>query len=112
MAPKPYSDIAFYGADHGYPHAINAPGQRFIVGGKIFGTRQVDFAVNKDFDMSAGIVFYIRADLINAFNYKNYSDYDVHWGDNGVYAPTIAFTTNGNMFTYPRLFKLSAGVRW
>ena len=110
--PKPYSDIAFYGADHGYPHAINAPGQRFIVGGKIFGTRQVDFAVNKDFDMSAGIVFYIRADLINAFNYKNYSDYDVHWGDNGVYAPTIAFNTNGNMFTYPRLFKLSAGVRW
>ena len=110
--PKPYSDIAFYGADHGYPHAINAPGQRFIVGGKIFGTRQVDFAVNKDFDMSAGIVFYIRADLINAFNYKNYSDYDVHWGDNGIYAPTIAFTTNGNMFTYPRLFKLSAGVRW
>ena len=110
--PKPYSDIAFYGADHGYPHAINAPGQRFIVGGKLFGTRQVDFAVNKDFDMSAGIVFYIRADLINAFNYKNYSDYDVHWGDNGIYAPTIAFTTNGNMFTYPRLFKLSAGVRW
>ena len=28
---------------------------------------------------------YIRGDLINAFNWKNYSDYNVDWGSNGVY---------------------------
>ncbi len=36
----------------------------------------------------------------------------MHWGDNGVYAPTIGFNRAANMFTYPRLFKLSAGVRF
>jgi len=111
--PKPYSDIAFFGGPFGIPSAIDAPGTgRFLVGGKIFGTRSVDFAVNKDFDLTAGVVFYVRADLINAFNFKNYSDYTVNWGANGVYAPTISANTIGNMFTYPRLFKLSAGVRW
>jgi hypothetical protein len=110
--PVPRSDIACFEADHCYPAAIDAPGQRFIAGGKIFGVRQVDFSVSKDFDMTAGLVLYVRADLINAFNYKNYSDYDIDWGHNGIYAPTIAFNTGGNMYTYPRLFKLSAGVRF
>ena len=85
---------------------------RFLVGGKIFGTRQIDFAINKDFDMTAGVTLYIRADLINAFNWKNYSDYNTDWGSDGVFHPTISLNTIGNMYTYPRMFKLSAGVRW
>jgi hypothetical protein len=62
--------------------------------------------------MSAGVTLYIRADLINAFNWKNYSDYNTDWGSDGVFRPTISMNTIGNMYTYPRMFKLSAGVRW
>jgi hypothetical protein len=110
--PKPISDIAFFGADHGYPAAISAPGSKFLFGGKVFGIREIDFAVNKNWDLTGGIVFYMRADLINAFNWKNYSDYNTVWGANGVYNPSSTLNTIGNMFTYPRLFKLSAGFRW
>jgi len=112
--PTPISDIAcFGGATHCIPAAIDAPASgRFLVGGKIFGTRSIDLAANKDFDLTAGVTMYVRADLINAFNWKNYSDYNNVWGSNGVYAPTSTINTIGNMFTYPRLFKLSAGFRW
>jgi hypothetical protein len=112
--PMPRSDIAcFGGPTHCIPAVIDAPGSgKFLFGGKIFGVRQLDFAVSKDFDMSAGVTMYVRADLINAFNWKNYSDYNVNWGSDGVFNPTIALNTIGNMYTYPRLFKLSAGVRW
>ncbi|HJT98317.1 MAG TPA: TonB-dependent receptor, partial [Rhodanobacteraceae bacterium] len=77
--PIPYSDIACVpdAAFPCFPSAIHAPGSgRFLFGGPIFGTRQLDFAVNKDFDMTGGVVLYVRADLINAFNWKNYSDYN------------------------------------
>jgi outer membrane receptor protein involved in Fe transport len=111
--PPPESAIACFEGPHCIPAAIDAPGSgRFIAGGKIFGTRQIDFAINKDFDMTAGVTLYIRADLINAFNWKNYSDYNDDWGHGGVFNPTISLNTIGNMYTYPRMLKLSAGVRW
>jgi outer membrane receptor protein involved in Fe transport len=112
--PKPISEIACFGAaSHCIPVAVSAPASgRFLAGGKIFGTRSLDFAISKDFDMTAGIVLYVRGDLINALNFKNYSDYNNNWGTNGVYNPTPTLNTIGNMFTVPRTVKLTMGVRW
>jgi hypothetical protein len=113
--PKPLSDIVCVPGATGHcnPHAFTPSGSgNFIFGGKIFGTRSIDLAVNKDFDMTAGVVLYVRADILNLFNWKNYSDYNTVWGANGVYDPTAPVNTNGNQFTYPRMFKLSAGVRF
>ena len=111
--PAPISDIACFGAaSHCIPAAFDAPGSAFLRSGKIFGTRQIDFAVNKDIDLSAGMTMYIRGDLLNAFNFKNYSDYAVNWGSNGSYMPIALLNTTGNMFTLPRTLKLSMGVRW
>jgi hypothetical protein len=112
--PIPISDIACYGAaSHCIPAGVPAPGSgRFLFGGKIFGTREVDFAATKNIDMTAGVVMYVRLDLLNAFNFKNYSDYITNWGSNGIYAPHVALNTTGNMFTVPRTLKISMGVRW
>jgi hypothetical protein len=54
----------------------------------------------------------VRFDLLNAFNYKNYSDYTANWGSNGVFNPFVIYNTTGNITGVPRTFKLSAGFRW
>ncbi|MGH8171939.1 MAG: hypothetical protein ACREPX_02250, partial [Rhodanobacteraceae bacterium] len=112
--PAPISDIGCFGAaDHCNPHVQPAPGSgSFLFGGQIFGTRTVDFAATKNIDMTAGVIMYVRLDLLNAFNFKNYSDYQTTWGSNGIYAPHASVNTTGNMFTVPRTLKISMGVRW
>jgi len=111
--PMPISDIACWGqASHCEPKAISAPGASFLFGGPIFGTREVDLAVNKDIDLTGGLTMYIRGDMINVFNTKNYSDYAVNWGSNGVYLGNAVFNKAGNMFSVPRTFKLTMGFRF
>ena len=56
QTPIPISDIACYGGPMCIPANGDTPGTgRFIAGGKIFGVREVDFAANKDFDLTAGV---------------------------------------------------------
>jgi len=118
--PTPFNDIACYGAtlSNGAgcePRAALANHGRgaFLFGGKIFGYRAVDFQATKDFDLTHGMSAYVRFDLLNAFNYKNYSDYSVNWGGNGVLNPDpVQYNPNGNITGVPRTFKLSAGFRW
>ena len=86
--------------------------KKFLVGGDVFGYRDIDFQATKNFDLSHGMSVYVRFDLLNAFNYKNYSDYSVNWGSNGVFNPFVIYNTTGNITGVPRTFKLSAGFRW
>ncbi|HEY0179410.1 MAG TPA: TonB-dependent receptor [Dokdonella sp.] len=97
---------------HCSPADTYAPGASFLVGGPMFGEREIDLAVNKDIDLSGGYTLYVRGDLLNAFNLKNYSDYNVNWGSNGVYNPVVTTTKSGNMWTLPRTFKLTLGLRF
>jgi hypothetical protein len=83
-----------------------------LFGGKVFGYRDIDFQATKNFDLTHGMSVYVRFDLLNAFNYKNYSDYSVNWGGNGVFDPNVVYNTTGNITGVPRTFKLSAGFRW
>jgi hypothetical protein len=111
--PGAYSDIACFGAaSHCIPAAAHPPGASFLFGGPIFGTREIDLAINKDIDLTGGLMMYIRGDILNAFNFKNYSDYNVNWGSNGIYNPNITFNKAGNMYTIPRTFKLTMGFRF
>ncbi len=131
--PTPHNDIACYLAGGQYfptgssctpiagtvsgafdPTAPNGTGaQRFLLGGKIFGYRQVDFAINKNFDLTHGLSAYIRADLLNFFNFKNYSDYLVNYGGNGTLNPyPIAYSRTGNIFLPPRELKVTLGFRF
>lgn len=93
------------------PHAALA--QSFLFGGKIFGYRQIDLQATKNFDLTRGMSLYFRFDILNAFNYKNYSDYITSYGSNGaINRFPVAYNGIGNITGVPRTFKLTAGFRF
>jgi len=92
--------------------AVNPPGKSFLFGGPIFGVRQIDLSVNKNFDLTRGMTFYVRLDAINIFNFINYKDYLINWGSNGVYHPVTVFNTSGDTWAPVRTVKLTAGFRF
>ncbi len=116
--PTPFNDVACYGAT--FPNgstclptaAVPTGGKRFLIGGPIWGYRDVDFSAIKNIHINDGVYWYLRLDIINAFNYKNYSDVLATWGSNGVYDPVVAYNTTGNITGVPRTFKFTMGVRW
>ena len=111
--PLPIHDIGCYGAPGPCgPHAFIPPGKRFLFGGDVFGTRDIDFSINKNFDLTRGMSIYLRGDLLNAFNYKNINDYIVNWGANGVLNPMAVYNTSGGISTPTRTFKLTLGFRF
>ncbi|HEU4670190.1 MAG TPA: TonB-dependent receptor [Dyella sp.] len=84
---------------------------RFLIGGKVFGYRDVDFQATKDFDLGHGISIYGRFDLLNAFNFRNFSDLNYTFGA----TPSdlvVRYNTTGNITFVPRTFKLSVGMRF
>lgn len=114
--PTPYDGFAFYNYPATAPNGANnlpvggipAGGKRFLIGGPIFGYRDVDFAAIKNIHIVNDVVWYLRLDILNAFNYKNLIDI------NSMY-PTfypLSYVTNGNITGVPRTFKFTMGVRW
>jgi outer membrane receptor protein involved in Fe transport len=116
--PTPVNAIAFYGATFpngstGLPvAAVPTGGKTFLFGGPIWGYRDVDFAVIKDWLIAGTTHVYGRVDVLNAFNYKNYVDTFQSWGSNGVFDPNVYYNTHGNITGVPRTFKFTLGVRW
>ena len=128
--PTPHNDIACYGvlqptgsyctpiagtpSGGGNVNDPNAIGpQRFGIGGKIFGYRDVDFQATKDFDLSHGMSLYLRFDILNIFNYHNYSDYITNYGGNGVLNPfPVSYNKYGNITFVPREYKFTLGFRF
>lgn len=76
------------------------------------GFKQFDLAVRKDWDTGAGIKFYVRGDVFNAFNWRNYTDYDT-WrgGPTDTNANFGRRSGNGTVWP-PRMFKVSLGFSW
>jgi outer membrane receptor protein involved in Fe transport len=99
------------GQPNNIPIAAIPPGQSFLFGGKIFGYRTIDVSANKHFDLTRGIDWYIRVDMINIFNYKNYDP-----GGGATSIPYQQFNAvvdrNGNIVGVPRTLKFTMGVKW
>jgi outer membrane receptor protein involved in Fe transport len=117
--PIPGNSIACYGATFATgsgctPIAGTPAGTgKFIVGGKVFGYRDVDFQATKDFDFGNGITLYGRFDLLNAFNWKNYSDLLYDFGSNGVLNhPFVMYNPTGNITFVPRTIKFTVGMKF
>jgi outer membrane receptor protein involved in Fe transport len=91
----------------GDPNAIGP--QRFWFGGKIFGYRDIDFQVTKNFYLSDTLNLYVRLDVLNVFNFKNYADYITGVSNN---AYVVGFNRIGNVNFVPRELKLTAGFRF
>jgi hypothetical protein len=91
--------------------AVVPPGTgRFLIGGKIFGYRDLDFQATKNFKIYGNLNAYVRFDLINAFNWNNYVDYLENWGSGGAYNPVVTYNPTGDITGYPRTVKLSMGI--
>jgi hypothetical protein len=78
-----------------------------------FGYRSVDLQVSKSFSVAGAGSFYVRMDLLNAFNYENYSDYLQIWGVNGVpNSEPVTYNQIGNITGVPRTIKATMGFRF
>src|SRR5262249_30390583 len=124
--PIPHNDIANYGvlfptgsystpiagtpSGRGVPDGqANAVGpKKFLFGGDIFGYRTIDLSFNKNFELTETMLLYLRLDILNVFNYHNYSDYVTNYGSNGVLAKfPAAYNGIGNITYVPREYKLT-----
>ncbi|MGY0557052.1 MULTISPECIES: TonB-dependent receptor domain-containing protein [unclassified Lysobacter] len=76
------------------------------------GFKQFDLALQKEWDTGSELRLWARADLINAFNWRNWTDYD-NWRG-GPDDPNLTFAErNGDGILLPtRTFKLSFGLDW
>jgi outer membrane receptor protein involved in Fe transport len=85
---------------------------KFVPPGNI-GFKQFDLAVRKEWKFGNDMGLWIRGDLLNAFNWHNWTDYDTWRG-----GPSPDFNNNfahrtGDGIVFPtRTFKLSAGFNW
>lgn len=70
-----------------------------------FGYREVDLQATKNFDFSKGSL-YVRADVLNVFNYDNYSDYIQN------YPKPVAYNYTGNINGVPRTIKVTMGYKF
>ncbi|MFT4246821.1 MAG: TonB-dependent receptor [Pseudomonas sp.] len=75
------------------------------------GYREFSLAANKVWDTGAGIKFNIRADIINVFNWVNYSSYNTSTGTSDDL--NTAYATPTGLLALPmRTFKLTFGLDW
>jgi outer membrane receptor protein involved in Fe transport len=116
--PVPGNTFACY-LDGGYfptgshcsPFAVTPGGRKFLVGGDVFGYRDIDFQITKEFDLTHGMKLWVRADFLNFFNFKNYTD--IIYTSNNVLSNAMGtYNTTGNITGTPREFKISAGFRF
>ena len=117
--PIPGNQLACYGATYstgsGCTPIAGTPGGngRFLIGGKIFGYRDVDFQATKDFDIGHGLKLYGRFDVLNVFNFRNYSDLIYNFGSNGVLNRNfVSYNPTGNISFVPRTVRLTVGMKF
>lgn len=119
--PIPAINLACYGAPppgNGslgsgcLPYSYTPSGSRFL-SGPIFGYRSIDFQITKNFKIYNNFNGYVRFDLLNAFNWNNYSDYIYNPGSNGVLNRVMAaYDPTGNILGTPREVKLTLGIKF
>jgi outer membrane receptor protein involved in Fe transport len=116
--PIPYNGFIFPpgpfapGVPSNIPVAATPSGESFLFGGPIFGYRQIDLSANKHFDITHGMDLYLRLDVINAFNYKNYDP-----GGGATSIPNslpveAVIDRHGNIVGVPRTFKFTMGLKF
>ena len=94
------------------PVAATPEGSRFLVGGRIWGYRDFSVQFTKNFKLY-GLDAYARADIINVFNWHNYTTYIENYGSNGVLNRyPVTYDPTGEISGYPRYVKLTVGMKF
>lgn len=85
---------------------------RFLVGGPMWGYRDVDLQASKNIDVGHGMNLQFRFDALNVFNFHNYADTLDYYPNQaaGLYRPY--YNKVGNIMGVPRTFKLTADLRF
>lgn len=113
--PTPFNDVVCGppsqpGEGFCVPAGATVPGNgRFIVGGKAWGYRDVDLQATKEFTFGGATKVFARLDVLNVFNFKNYSQYLVN---NGKPTLDVRFNPNGDITYYSRTYKFEVGVKF
>ena len=119
--PTPYNAIANYGltgpnGESGIPKSFIPSGAgKFLVGGNIWGYRDVDFQATKDFKIWGDVSAYLRFDILNVFNWKNFDDAAVitNYGSGGVLnSDPVTYDRHGNIVFVPRTARFTVGVKF
>lgn len=116
--PLPKNDVACYGAisETGSacrPVSGTPGGSKFLFGGDIWGYRDIDVQLTKDFVLSGDTKIYARFDILNLFNWKNFADYNTNWGSNGVFNPNgVSYNRIGNITYLPRTARFTVGLKF
>jgi len=98
--PKVIRDFNCNGQANGDCIADTVPSRSF---------RQVDLSLSKGFRLGGNINAGLRVDMINAFNYYNWQDYNVVWGALGT--ASVA-TPTGTLSAPPRTVKVGLYASW
>ena len=86
---------------------------KFLIGGKVFGYRDLDIQATKNFKVWNNLDAYVRLDVLNLFNWANYNDYITNYGANGVLNRTpVTYNPIGNIIDVSRQLKLTVGVKF
>lgn len=92
------------------PTGFNPQGNgKFLIGGKIFGYRSVDLQATKDFKIAGDWTAYARLDIINVFNFDNFTNiiYEDASGRKMAY-----YNEQGDIVGVPRTVKVEVGVKF
>ena len=117
--PEPINTIACFGVTDPdgatcQQVAATPPGAgKFIFGGDIWGYRTVDFQASKDFTVAGNVKLSTRVNLLNAFDFKNYSSYAYNgFGSNGRFNPDLTINTSGDILYVPRTVTFEVGLKF
>jgi hypothetical protein len=78
-----------------------------------FGHKQLDLAMQKRWALGGDMSARLRVDVLNVFNWRNWTDYDAFWRGDPVNASPTFGDRNGLGIIFPtRMIKVSGGFTW
>lgn len=116
MRADPHHCFGFTDPDGATCQQVGAtpPGTgKFLFGGDIWGYRTVDFQASKDFTVAGNFKLSTRVNLLNAFDFKNYSSYAYNgFGSNGRFDPDLTVNATGDILYVPRTVTFEVGLKF
>jgi outer membrane receptor protein involved in Fe transport len=108
-SPIPKNDISCFNNGSAFPTGSNCSPVAYTAPG--LGYRSFDMQVTKNFNIQDVSTLYLRVDLLNVFNVKNYIDYLNNFASNGLITGG-AYDPHGNISGYPRELRMTVGAKF
>ncbi len=109
--PIPVNDIACYGAIQ--PSGAGCLAVSATPGQTLIGFSELDLQATKNFAVYKDQSGYVRVDMLNILNAKNYADTLRNWGGGGVLnSNPVKYDPNGNISGVPLTIRLSVGYKF